>query len=149
MIATLRGRWQTRLYLLLIIGGLVTIPFGLWNTVVARSIAGYIVPYVVLVLVLLLGFVWDVLYNFLQKMTWDHDWPPILQILTGLAEANVVWLLIQQWNQVAPPNLRLGLSLGAFALHYTTVWLVTFLFAQGAMRILFPRWRFYGGEIWR
>ena len=32
-------------------------------------------------------------------------------------------------------------------IHYWAVWLATFLASQSIMRIIFPRWRFFGGRI--
>jgi hypothetical protein len=33
-----------------------------------------------------------------------------------------------------------------FLFHYWTVWWATFIMALGPMRIIFPRWRFRGGQ---
>ena len=37
-------------------------------------------------------------------------------------------------------------ELGAFALHYSFVWLAIYLASQTLMRIFFPYWRFRGGQ---
>ena len=107
---------------------------------------GLIAPYVILTAVLILGSGWEVVYNYLQTWRWERDWPPALAVVGGIVEAVVIWLLLTGWNQ-AVPELALGVKGWQFAFHYMAVWLATFLFSQGPMRILFPRWRFYGGEL--
>ena len=37
-------------------------------------------------------------------------------------------------------------DLPLFILHYTIVWLGIFILSQSLMRILFPKWRFKGGQ---
>lgn len=135
MTPTLLGRWQTRLFLLGTVGVLITLLFG-------AVIGNLAIPFAVLGYVLVFGFVWDGLYNVLQTFRWDHDWPPVLQLAAGVAEGIVLWLLIRLIGLPATD----GLTLGQFLVHYSLVWLFTFLFSQGPMRILFPRWRLYGGQ---
>lgn len=133
MTPTLFGRWQTRLLLLGTLGLLVTAVFAF----ALRSIT----PFVLLAVVLFAGFGWDVLYQLLQKLRWDRDWPPNLQLLAGI------------WEMIFLAGLTYGLRLfGAppawwqFAWHYSAVWLVTFLASQSIMRLFFPRWRYNGGQ---
>jgi len=65
-------------------------------------------------------------------------------LLTLVPEGALVWLLL--WLGVvplineAPPRL-------AFAIHFVTVWLCVWLFANGPMRVPFLRWRFRGGRL--
>ncbi|MCB0033885.1 MAG: hypothetical protein KDE51_07695 [Anaerolineales bacterium] len=146
MIATLNGRWQTRLFLLLLVGGLVTLPIGLWFQALSGSVIGLIAPYVILLLVTLFGLLWDMAYNYLQTWRWERDWPPVFQLLAGIVEALLVWLILMGWNRLFPAA-ALEVAPWQFVTHYTIVWMVTFFFAQGPMRILFPRWRFDGGEL--
>lgn len=146
MIATLNGRWQTRLFLLLLVGGLVTLPIGLWFQALSGSVMGLIAPYVILLLVIFLGLLWDMAYNYLQTWRWERDWPPVFQLLAGILEALLVWLILVGWNRLFP-TAALEVAAWQFVTHYTIVWVVTFFFAQGPMRILFPRWRFDGGEL--
>ena len=131
MTPTLGGRWQTRFFLLSTIGSFVTIFF----VALSRSL----MPFIFLALVMLLGLGWDVLYNQIQKQRWDHDWPPTLQLAAGVAEGLFVFIL-------ANTLLPLGGSPIMFALHHTAVWIATFLASQSLMRLLFPRWRYRGGQ---
>jgi hypothetical protein len=136
MTPTLLGRWQTRLLLLATIGLLVTLIFG-------RIYGDFRTPLAVLAYVLLFGFVWDILYNFLQTFRWDHDWPPAFQLLAGIGEGLFLWVLLV-W--VGLPGANPPPTLGQFVAHYGTVWVTTFLASQGLLRIIFPRWRYQGGQ---
>jgi hypothetical protein len=88
-----------------------------------------------------LGLGWDVLYTYLQKQRWDHDWPPILQLAASILEGLFVCLILYGLDLL--PALP---SLGVFWLHYMSVWVTTFLASQSLMRLLFPRWRYRGGR---
>ena len=133
MTPTLFGRWQSRLFLLSTLGLLITIFFAL----LSRSVA----PLLILALVMGLGLGWDVLYNRWQKRRWDHDWPPLLQLVAGIAEGFFVYGLLYGLNlsNNLPPT-------PLFWLHYGVVWLATFVASQSLMRLYFPRWRYRGGQ---
>ncbi|MGB0387586.1 MAG: hypothetical protein ACPGWR_22430 [Ardenticatenaceae bacterium] len=144
MTPTLFGRWQTRVFLLGTYGVLITLFFG-WlfswwpepgdpdSYTTTLSILGYVI---------LFGFGWDLLYNYLQTFSWDSDWPPTHQLAAGIVEAIFLWILLLY---VDLPGVAF-LELWAFVLHYSTVWIITFLLSQSAMRIWFPRWRYNGGQ---
>jgi hypothetical protein len=140
MTPTLRGRWQTRLFLLGTVGVLITLLFG-WLYVDFRT------PLVLLGYVVLFGFGWDVLYHWIQSFRWDGDWPPIYQLIGGLAEGLLIWLLATSpFLRGGLPDISPNLNFARFASHYGTVWLVTFAVSQSVLKLIFPRWRFYGGE---
>lgn len=140
MTPTLFGRWQTRIFLLATIGLITTWKFasGLLGTEPGTSY------YWVLFYVALFGLIWDVLYNFLQKFMWDHDWPGAFQLLAGIAEGVLLGLLAR--SNVLPFIDGSHFNLGTFVLHYGAVWVSTYLASWVMMRLLFPRWRFRGGE---
>jgi hypothetical protein len=101
--------------------------------------------FLVLGYVALFGLAWDVLYIVLQRFRWDRDWPAAFQVLNGVIEGVFLYLLIAT---VGLPGIATGsVPLWLFALQYGLVWLVTFLWAQGPMRALFPFWRFHGGRV--
>ncbi|ELR99599.1 hypothetical protein [Gloeocapsa sp. PCC 73106] len=132
MTPTLLGRWQTRIFLLATVGFLVSLPFGQLSA------------FLVLFYIGLFGLAWDVLYNFLQTILWDHDWPGVFQFLAAIVEA--IWLILVI-NIIGLPFLGSGsFDLGIFIRHYTVVSIATYLFSWVVMRLLFPRWRFRGGE---
>ncbi len=132
MTPTLFGRWQTRLLLFATVGILITIPFG---EPIYFSVLGYVA---------ILGLFWDIIYNLLQKLRWDRDWPGAYQLLAAIWEA-ISLLLIAEVIDL--PLLKISdLQIGNFALHYSLVWLGLYIASQTVMRIFFPRWRFRGGQ---
>jgi len=137
MIPTLRGRWQTRLLLLGTIGALITVAFGfLFNN--------FVTPFALLGYVLLFGFLWDVLYNYLQTLRWDRDWPPLFFVASGAVEGLFLWSL----THIVPlPGVDPQLSFTAFASHYCTVFIFTLSMMLGPLKIIFLKWRFRGGKI--
>jgi hypothetical protein len=144
MTPTLLGRWQTRLFLLATIGVLITLPFyfgiiganpGVGNNPVFFWILGYVA---------LFGFVWDILYIFLQKFRWDRDWPGIFQLFAGIWELVFVGCGVKL---LGLPNVSKAVPLFWFIVHYSAVWLGVYIASQSLMRILFPRWRFRGGRL--
>ncbi|AFY69758.1 hypothetical protein Pse7367_1467 [Thalassoporum mexicanum PCC 7367] len=140
MTPTLYGRWQTRLLLMLVVGGLITLPFA----------AGWIGPggsqfFWILGYLIFFGFFfWDPLYNYVQSFRWDRDWPAALQFLAGLWEAFFIVLLIKIFQLPLLGDQELPLSW--FICHYSLVWLGIFIVSQSLMRLIFPRWRFRGGQ---
>lgn len=139
MTPTLFGRWQTRLLLLLTIGFLVSIPFAIG--LIASSPG--IVYFEILAYVAILGLGWDIVYNRLQKYSWDRDWSAIYQLFAGIWEMVFIWLGIGVFRFLPLPQ---EISFRIFLLHYGIVWIAVFIASQTLMRILFPRWRFRGGR---
>ncbi|MBE9227286.1 hypothetical protein IQ264_17815 [Phormidium sp. LEGE 05292] len=140
MTPTLFGRWQTRLLLLATVGVLVTLPFALGITSPASSS----VYFWVLGYIAIFGIFWDILYNYWQKFRWDRDWPGIFQLLAGIWEA-IFLIIIIKLLQLPLPGIK-NLDLNLFIRHYSLVWLGIYLASQTVMRVLFPRWRFRGGQ---
>jgi hypothetical protein len=141
MTPTLLGRWQTRLLLLATLGVLITLLF-------ARGYLGsgsHPIFFWVLGYVALFGIGWDVLYSYLQKFRWDRDWPAAFQVLAGIWEAVFILAL---FRSIGLPGIAKAMPLGLFWLHYGLVWLSGFLASQVMMRLIFPRWRFRGGQWW-
>ncbi|MGE5656239.1 MAG: hypothetical protein ACM37W_06445 [Actinomycetota bacterium] len=140
MTPTLLGRWQTRLLLFATVGTLVTLPFFL-GLIGAQPSAIYFWS---LGYFGIFGLAWDVLYNYLQTFRWDRDWPGALQLLAGIWEAIFLGLLIEVIG--LPGISQADFNLILFAWHYSSVWLAVYLASQTLMRILFPYWRFRGGQ---
>jgi hypothetical protein len=140
MTPTLFGRWQTRLFLLYTVGLLVTWVFASgWTGLPAGT-----TYYWVLLYVGIFGVLWDVLYNFLQQYMWDHDWPGLFQFITAIGEG--IWIGILSSIGLLPFIDRSRFDVITFVLHYGTVWVALYLSSWVIMRLLFPRWRFRGGE---
>jgi hypothetical protein len=139
MTPTLFGRWQTRLFLFSTVGVLITLPFALG--IIGAGSSSF---FSVLLDLLLFGLVWDSLYIYLQGFRWDRDWPAIFQLLSGIWEAIFIVAIVKIFGL---PGIPKDLSLFWFVLHYSCVWLGIFTASQTIMRVLFPKWRFYGGEL--
>ena len=137
MTPTLNGRWQSRLFLMGTLGFIVTLFF----VIAFESIA----PLIILFLVMLFGFGWDIVYTLVQKWRWDHDWPPIFQLTAGIWEAIFIGFLIFA-TPFLGPLIGPGPQLWQFVLHYSAVWLAVFAGSQSLMRLVFPRWRYNGGQ---
>lgn len=139
MTPILFGRWQSRIFLLATIGVLVTLPFALSQGL--QQIQW--VYFWVLLYVCLFGLGWDILYNYLQKLLWDHDWPGALSLITGIVEGIFLALII---TLVGLPNIpQQNFPLGTYIIHYSLVWVATYLASWPVLRLLFPRTRFRGG----
>lgn len=141
MTPTLFGRWQTRILLLETVGLAITLFFCVGATLGPGFGLG---PFFYLQYILLLGIGWDMLYHYLQQWRWDHDWPAALQWLAALWE----WLflvLLFGVLQIRPPGIE-NFNIFWFTLHYSLVWLSVFVTSQSLMRLIFPRWRFRGGQ---
>jgi hypothetical protein len=136
MTPTLFGRWQTRIFLFSTIGILITIPFFI--------LSGVGTYFFILFYVAILGLIWDILYNFFQKLRWDRDWIGVFQLLAGIGEGLFLFSLIKLFKL---PGIPEDITFFTFAFHYSCVWLGIYTSSQTLMRILFPRWRFWGGQL--
>jgi hypothetical protein len=136
MTPTLIGRWQTRLLLFAIVGSIASIPFFVLT-------GNNPIFFVILLYIAGLGLVWDVLYNYLQQFRWDHDWPAALQFFAAIWEAIFFAIL---YKLVPLPGVDQETPLWLFVLHYSFAWLAIFTASQSIMRVIFPRWRFHGGQ---
>jgi hypothetical protein len=140
MTPTLFGRWQTRIFLFATVGVAISLPFvlGIFGAnagVVFFGVLGYIAAF---------GLVWDGLYIYIQQFRWDRDWPAVFQLAAGIWEA-LFFAVVAKF--IGLPGVPRDFPLGWFALHYSLVWLGIFSASQTLMRILFPRWRFRGGQL--
>lgn len=136
MTPTLLGRWQTRLFLFAIVGFLISLPFFFYY-------GNDPVFFVVLAYIAVLGLGWDVLYTYLQRYRWDHDWPAALQLAAAVWEG-IFFAVV--YSVLPLPGVSPDVPLSLFALHYSLAWLAMFVVSQSLMRVFFPRWRFYGGR---
>lgn len=143
MTPTLSGRWQSRLFVLLTIGVVVSALFAAGVNDPGVSSGVY---FAVLFYVGLFGVVWDVLFIWLQRLRWDRDWPAAFQVGAGVVEGLVLYSLID--GGALPGIPEGGIPFGSrFLPHYGLVWLLGFLWLQGPMRVLSTRWRFNGGRL--
>ncbi len=144
MVPTLYGRIQTRIVLLIVVGGIWTLiitPFLPTGESLSHS---YRTTFLVLLTVLVLGVAWEFLYHGLQQFRWEKDWPTFFGLLTMINVGVLVGLLIRGG---AVPGVG-GVPLSAFLIQFITTWLVVWLVANGPVQIFFSRWRFRGGRFW-
>lgn len=148
MTPVLDGRLQSRVWITAVIGGIWTLLIGPFLPGTGGASLGdvYRNLYIVLGCVLVLGLVWELIYHGLQQYRWEKDWPTFYGFLTMINEGIVVWALIKYVG--VGPLLDAGeVPLSTFLVHFITTWLVTWLWANGPMRVMFIRWRYNGGRI--
>ena len=140
MLPTLFGRIQTRVFVLVVIGGLVTLVI----TPVLPDNPPHEVTFRVLVSVIVVGVLWEFVYHGLQQFRWEKDWPTLFGLLTAINEGALIWLLLQLELVTGidePPTLA------PFLVLFGLVWLSSWIWVNGPMRVPFIRWRFRGGRL--
>jgi hypothetical protein len=144
MTPTLAGRLQSRLVLLATVGAVTTLLIGL---VVPRpegaTTSGlYKALFTALLIVAVVGLVWELIYHGLQQYRWEKDWPTMYGLLTAIPEGIVAWILLQ--NDI--PWAVGPVPASTFLTMFIAVWLVVWGVANGPLQIVFPRWRYRGGR---
>ena len=149
MLPTLNGRLQTRIFMLVVFGGLITLvitpilpgPFGFDGE-------SYKTTYLILATVLVLGIIWELIYHGIQQFRWEKDWPTMFGLITALNEGALVWLLLELgWIPGIDGENPPASVFWAFFIMFSVIWLVVWLWTNGPMRVPFIRWRFFGGRI--
>jgi hypothetical protein len=140
MLLTLSGRIITRIVVTLVIGGLVTLVI----TPLLPNDAGYDDTFMILLVVTVLGVLWELVYHGIQQFRWEKDWPTLFGYVTMLNEGALVYLLVRLG---AVPGVSDDLPFSTFVIHFFIVWNVVWLWVNGPMRVPFIRWRFRGGSI--
>jgi hypothetical protein len=148
MIPTLRGRIQTRLFAVLVVG-------GIWTALVTPLLPGmpaglsggdrYRMTYSILIAVAVIGVLWELLYHYLQQWRWEKDWPTQFGLLTGINEGILIGVLLRAG--LIPGVDDPGPPVVTWLTHFATTWIVIFLFLNGPMKVVFLRWRFRGGRL--
>ena len=146
MLPTLGGRIQTRIVLLAIIGGLVTLiitpvlplPAG---TTLSQA---YKTTFLILAAVAVVGIVWECIYHLIMQWRWEKDWPTFFGFITMINEGIVIWLLLH-FNLI-PGIAKNSVPTAAFVIDFVLVWVAVWLWANGPARVVNVRWRFFGGR---
>jgi heme/copper-type cytochrome/quinol oxidase subunit 4 len=144
MVPTLAGRIQTRVFLLALIGSIITAIITPLLPVDGPLSDRYQTTFIVLAAVAVLGIGWELIYHVLMQWRWEKDWPTLFGLLTLLPEGVLVGALAVLG---ALPLLPASVPAWAFVVHFTAVWIAVWLFANGPMRTPFIRWRFRGGRL--
>lgn len=153
MTPTLSGRIQTRIITVALLGGPWTVlitPF-LPNPGDASLGARYITLFTALLVVGVVGVIWELVYHGLQQFRWEKDWPTLFGLIVAVPEGIVAYLIL---NAGLPWDRRPGagtsdpgsIPLTVFIPMFVTVWLLIWAFTNGPMQILSLRWRFRGGR---
>lgn len=144
MVPTLNGRIQTRIVLLAVVGGLITL-------IIVPLLPGdaplgdkYRDGFLVLLSVAVVGVLWELLYHLLMQWRWEKDWPTLFGLAEGVPEGVLIWILL---SAGAIPGIVGSVGGVAFLIQFILVWLGVWLVANGPMRVPFIRWRFRGGRI--
>ncbi len=143
MLPTLNGRIQTRIFMLVVFGGLITLVL----TPILPGDPDYRTTYLILAAVLVLGVLWELLYHAIQQLRWEKDWPTMFGLITALNEGALVWLLLDLELVPGIDYPYDGVPFWAFFIDFSVIWLVIWIWTNGPMRVPFIRWRFFGGRI--
>ena len=144
MVPTLTGRIQTRIFLLAVVGGLITliiVPFLPGSAPLGDK---YRDGFLVLLSVAVVGVLWELLYHLLMQWRGEKDWPTLFGLAEGVPEGVLIWILL---SAGAIPGIAGTVGGVAFLVQFILVWLGVWLVANGPMRVPFIRWRFRGGRI--
>ncbi len=144
MLPTLVGRIQTRLFVVLVVGGIWTLLITPVLPLSGSPGARYGSTFLVLLTLAVVGVGWELIYHLIQQFRWEKDWPTLFGLVTLVPEGVLLWLLIQGDSV---PFLPAKPSPGAFLLHFLTTWIVVWLVSNGPMRVPFVHWRFRGGRL--
>jgi len=144
VVPTLTGRIQTRIFLLAVVGGLITliiVPFLPGSAPLGDK---YRDGFLVLLSVAVVGVLWELLYHLLMQWRWEKDWPTLFGLVEGVPEGALIWILL---SVGAIPGIVGSVGGAAFLIQFILVWLGVWLVANGPMRVPFIRWRFHGGRM--
>lgn len=146
MLPTLNGRIQTRIFVLLVIGGLTQLVIspllpGVGDATLRKV---YGITFSILVTTVVLGVLWELVYHFLMQFRWEKDWPTLFGLVTVVNEGAVVWVLARSG---ALPGVPETLHASTFLVDFLGVWMVTWLWVNGPMRVFSVHWRFNGGRL--
>jgi hypothetical protein len=152
MTPTLFGRIQTRIIMLATLGVIWTAIIG--PALPRPSVGGqsislgsmYKALYLAVLVVAVVGVVWELIYHLLQQYRWEKDWPTIFGLVVAINEGIVAYLILNAglfWDERPPGQ---SFPLPAFIIMFVTLWLIIWAFTNGPMQIVSLRWRFRGGR---
>jgi hypothetical protein len=141
---TLAGRLQTRVALLILVGvptTLLVVPLVSAGLDVSVADA-YTISFRALIVTLVVGIGWELIYHLLQQLRWERDWPTLFALVVGVPESVVVYLSLR-WG-LAPDG---SVLVRIFVLHFASVWIAVWV-ALAIVPVLVPLWRHRGGRFW-
>lgn len=163
------GRIQTRLFVSFFVGGFWTLiisPFLLLSTNDGYKIAftidsapgfnpviqTYKLTFAALAITAIFGCLfWEPIYHFLMQFRWEKDWPAFFHLVQIVPEGISTFLLLHvsalnPFGDVGP-NKEQYVPVLAYIFLFSSTWIITWLAANGPMKIFFIRWRFFGGRL--
>jgi hypothetical protein len=151
VIPTLFGRIQTRIFALVLIGSIAQLIFSpiLPGTDGASLGTLYKITFGVLIATIVLGIGWEFIYHGLMQFRWEKDWPTLFGLITIINEGAVVWFVVKAGIVPGIPKFdnKVTLPFSTFAVDFAIVWILTFLWVNGPMRVPFVFWRHRGGRL--
>lgn len=145
MLPTLIGRIQTRIAVLLVVGGIWTLILTPVLPLGSGPLGDkYRNTFIVLLAIIVLGVLWEFIYHFIQQFRWEKDWPTFFGLITLINEGILIWVLLQL---DLVPGIVGEVPLGAFLIQFLTTWIIVWLVVNGPMRVPFIHWRFRGGRL--
>ena len=152
MTPRLSGRLQTRVIVTFLVG-------GLWALIVTPllprpsgddgrlTLGGmYEMTLAGIGIVIVVGLGWELVYHGLQQLRWDKDWPSLYSLLAVVNEGITTWLGLHITGVVPGTLAPSSPFFGVYAGFFVSTWLVVWLFLQGPIRVIAPRWRYRGGR---
>lgn len=144
MLPTLNGRIQTRVFLLVIVGGIWTLLLTPVLGLPGQLADAYQTTFIILATTIVLGIGWEFIYHFIQQFRWEKDWPTGFGLVTVINEGLLVWFLL--YRELVP-GIEGQVPTGPFVILFLTTWILVWLVANGPMRVPFIHWRFRGGRV--
>lgn len=144
MTPTLFGRIQSRIALLGTVGVVWTLFIGLIvpGTQGAPLSTVYKALFTALLIVAVVGIVWELIYHALQQYRWEKDWPTIYGLIVAIPEGILAWILLK--NQIPWDVGQVPAS--TFLTMFITLWILIWAITNGPIQIMFLRWRYRGGR---
>lgn len=140
MLPTLSGRIQTRVFMLVVFGGLITLAL----TPVLPNDPDYQTTLLVVAAVTVLGVVWELVYHGIQQFRWEKDWPTLFGLITAINEGALVWLALKL---DIVPGIDEAPPFSTYIILFLVIWVLIWLWVNGPMRVPLIRWRFHGGRV--
>ncbi len=144
MTPTLFGRIQTRIVMLATVGVVWTALIGLVvpRPAGAESSAVYKALFTALLIIAVVGIVWELIYHGLQQYRWEKDWPTVFGLVVAIPEGLVAWWCLQNNIPWSVGDVQANTYLTMFISLWLLVWAIT----NGPLQIFFLRWRYRGGR---
>lgn len=145
MTPTLAGRIHTRLALLGTVGVAWTLLIGLVVPRPDGATTGsiYKALFTALLIVAVVGVVWELIYHALQQFRWEKDWPTIFGLVVAVPEGIVAWWCLQ--NNIPWPVGDVPAS--TFLTMFISLWILVWAVTNGPLQIVALRWRYRGGRV--